>query len=113
MLKCETSIFQPYKGCGLMNRYNQILVPEQGCLEKYQDRMRDFRILYRNNRVAVPDLHHLDRMPSPRFESLYIQSWALSVLLNFFNNKTIFLHFYQVNLTGRVFLNRTGAVIGY
>ena len=28
------------------------------------------------------------------------QSWALSVLLDFFNNKNDFLHFYQVSLTG-------------
>ena len=39
------------------------------------------------------------------------QSWALSVLFNFFLIKNDFLHFYQVNLTG--FLNRTGAEIGY
>ena len=34
------------------------------------------------------------------------QSWALSVFLNFFNNKNDFLHFYQVNLTGNWCRNR-------
>ena len=45
----------------------------------------------------------------------WVQSWALEVFLNFFNNNKLFFKiFYQVNLTGSgFFLNRTGAEIGY
>ena len=42
------------------------------------------------------------------------QSWALSVFLNFFNNKKLFFAFFiKLIWLGVGFLNRTGAEIGY
>ena len=47
-------------------------------------------------------------------KSLGSQSWALSVFLNFFNNKKLFLAFFiKLIWLGVGFLNRTGAKIGY
>ena len=45
---------------------------------------------------------------------LQAQSWALSVFLNFFNNKKwFFLFFTKLIWLGVGFFNRTGAEMGY
>ena len=59
-----------------------------------------------NNRLQV---HKYSRQPELRtcgfwlkVDLAYLQSWALSVFFNAFNNKKLFFaFFYQVNLTGR------------